>query len=321
MLSIIITHYRTPNVLKLSLEYFQRACAQLEPGENSEIIVADSGTESSTRDMMAGFCSSLVIGEEHLERSEVTRGELNRTKSKGNSILYLPEEKNVGYAKAVNRGISIARGNFIFVANADLIASDATIFKTLLAYMRENPDVGIVAPRLLNFNGTVQHSAFRYYTLATIIARRTFLGKTSWGKKLLKDFALEDIMAHIAKPIPVDWLMGSALLIRKSALDKVGLLDETFFMYMEDVDWCRRFWDNGYKVIYNPEASAHHYHFQASKKTGGLLDLLLNPYTRMHARSAFVYFKKYGLSAPNHRPPVDEADARLVREIASNETR
>lgn len=287
MLSIIITHYRTPEILKLALGYFQRACSQLE--EQSEIIVTDSGTQSNTRDAMAGFPS----------------------------VIYLPEEKNIGYAKSVNRGIRIARGDFIFVANADLVASDPLMLKTLIAYTRGHPDVGIVGPQLLNFNGTVQPSAFRYYTPATIIARRTFLGKLPWGKRLLKNFALGNITANLNKPIPVDWLMGSALLVRKSALEKVGLLDEGFFMYMEDVDWCRRFWEHGCKVIYNPEVSAHHYHFQASKKTGGLLDLLLNPYTRMHARSAFIYFKKYGLSAPNHCPPVGNETAGELAEAAA----
>lgn len=284
MLSIIITHYRTPAILKLSLEYFQRACAQLSSEKSWEIIVTDSSTESNTRDMMAGFPS----------------------------VIYLQEEKNIGYAKAVNRGIRIAKGDFIFVANADLITSDPSIFKTLLEYMREHQSVGMAGPRLLNFNGTIQNSAFRYYTLATIIARRTFLGKTSWGKRLLKNFALEDVIKNLDRPITVDWLMGSAILVRKSAIDKVGLLDETFFMYMEDVDWCRRFWNHGYKVTYNPGTSAYHYHFQASKKTGGLLDLLLNPYTRMHARSAFVYFRKYGFSAPNHCPPVGETSEKLA---------
>ena len=106
---------------------------------------------------------------------------------------------------------------------------------------------------------------------------------------------MEDVFAkrEITSPIPVDWLMGSAFMARKSVINKIGGLDENFFMYFEDVDWARRFWENGYKVIYFPAAEMYHYHFQSSKKKGGLADLLFNKYTRIHLASAWKYFKKY----------------------------
>ena len=103
-----------------------------------------------------------------------------------------------------------------------------------------------------------------------------------------------------SEPTPVDWVMGSALMMKKSTVDRVGMLDEAFFMYMEDVDWCRRMWEAGYKVMYYPDASAYHYHFQASKKRGNIVDALLNKYTRIHIKSAYIYFRKHGLKTPRY---------------------
>ena len=82
-------------------------------------------------------------------------------------------------------------------------------------------------------------------------------------------------------------------MIRKKALEKVGLLDEEFFMYFEDADWCRRFWHNGYKVVYLPKAKMAHYYHRSSKKWGAFLDVFLNKYARTHIISALKYFWKY----------------------------
>lgn len=270
-LSLIITHYRTPEMLKLALGYFEKALESF--GEESEIIVSDSGTLNDTRDLMAAFPRH----------------------------AYLPETKNVGYAKTVNRGLARAQGEFVCIANADIVASDANVFRLLIDYMRSRPQVGILGPRLMNFNGTVQQSAFRFYTPLTLLARRTFFRETPAGKRLLARFYMDDVPQKQTGPTPVDWLMGSMLLARKSAITQVGPLDERFFMYMEDVDWCRRFWEKKWQVIYYPAATMHHYHFQASKKKGGgIIDLLTNPYTRTHLKSAVIFFRKYGLRVPRY---------------------
>ncbi len=209
--------------------------------------------------------------------------------------IFISFEKNVGFGKLVNAAIEKAKGEYLFIINADILAEEEGVMKKILDYVEKNNDVGMVGPKLLNVNDTVQQSCFRFYTPSTVLCRRTFLGKISLGKKVLNNFLMKDIFTkqEITSPIPVDWLMGSAFMIRKSAIEKVGGLDERFFMYFEDVDWARRFWENGYKVIYFPAAKMYHYHFQSSKKKGGLLDLFYNKYTRIHLTSAWKYFKKY----------------------------
>ena len=102
------------------------------------------------------------------------------------------------------------------------------------------------------------------------------------------------------EPAPVDWLMGSTLLVRKAAYEDVGPMNEEYFMYMEDVDWCRSFWKKEWKVVYYPETFFYHYHFRASKGSNPVVDLFTNKYARIHLLSAIKYFRKYGLKVPKY---------------------
>jgi len=264
--SIIVNHYRTPEILKICLRSIKKNLKDADFGW--EIIVTDSATIEKTEEMMEEEFSDIV---------------------------FIPARENIGFGKSINIAIEKARGEYFFIANADIIINEEKAIEKILDYIEKNEDVGMVGPRLLNVNDTVQQSCFRFYTPLTVICRRTFLGKTFWGKKVLDNFLMADVFEgeKITEPIPVDWLMGSAMMVRKSDLKKVGVFDEKFFMYFEDVDWARRFWENGLKVVYFPEAKMYHYHFQSSKKKS-LFDSLFNKYARIHIKSALKYFVKYG---------------------------
>ncbi len=264
-LSIIVNHYRTPEVLKICLKSIKE---NLSGADFSwEIIVTDGATIEKTKEMM----------EENFP-----------------DIIFISFEKNVGFGKLVNSAIKKAKGEYFFIINADILAEEKKTIEKMLSYIEKNNDIGMLGPKLLNVNNTIQQSCFRFYTPLTVICRRTALGKTFFGKKILSYFLMEDIFnkKNITEPIPVDWLMGSAMLVRKSDLEKVGVFDENFFMYFEDVDWARRFWENGLKVVYFPKSVMYHYHFQSSKKKS-LFDSLLSKYARIHIKSALKYFIKY----------------------------
>lgn len=215
---------------------------------------------------------------------------------------------NVGYAKLVNAGIRMSRGDFILILNADIIVTKNSI-EVLLDLMKKNPTIGLAGPRLLQFNGKPQNSCFKFYNPFTVLCRRTFLRKLPLGKKAIDEFLMKKEIACFEKKIAnaansvtetprymkTDWLMGSALMARREAIDKIGLVDEGYFMYFEDVDWSKRFWNGGYKVVYCPESRMYHYHQKTSLKKGGFFDILTNKYTRIHIKSAFRYFKKFGL--------------------------
>jgi GT2 family glycosyltransferase len=165
--------------------------------------------------------------------------------------------------------------------------------------MKENISVGMLGPKLLNFNGTLQDSCFRFYRPITIIYRRTFLGHFAFAKRHLDSFLMKDYNHMDIKE--VDWLMGSAMMISRKALNDVGLMDSRYFMYFEDVDWCRRFWENGFKVVYYPIVSMHHYHGKGSAKGGVVNSLLSSRLTWIHILSGIKYFKKFmGKPLPVH---------------------
>lgn len=266
-LSIVITSYRNPELLKLCLDSVKKYGVFSE----REIIVADSASEEDTEIMMR---------EEYPD------------------VKFFPFKKNAGFQALLEKGIKACQGEYLLLINGDIIVSKGAIEK-LISYLRENPDTGIVGPRLLNFNETLQYSCFRFYKPLTIIYRRTFLGRFRFAQSHLNWFLMKDYDHE--KPKEVDWLMGSALLISKKAIEKVGLMDTRFFMYMEDVDWCRRFWENGFKVVYYPFAKMYHYHGKGSAKGGLFRSLFFNQLTRVHILSAVKYFWKYrGKPLPKH---------------------
>lgn len=264
-LSVIVNHYRTPEILKICLKSIKENLS--DAGFDWEIIVTDSATIEKTKEML----------EENFPE-----------------VVFIPAKENIGFGRSINIAVKKARGDYFFIVNADIIINEEKAVEKLLDFIEKNSDVGMVGPKLLNVNDTVQQSCFRFYTPLTVICRRTFLGRTFLEKKVLNNFLMSDIFGkkEITKPIPVDWLMGSAMMVRKSDLEKVGLFDEKFFMYFEDVDWSRRFWENGLKVIYFPQSVMYHYHFQSSKKKS-LFDSLLTKYARIHIKSALKYFIKY----------------------------
>ncbi|MCK5413021.1 MAG: glycosyltransferase family 2 protein [Candidatus Pacebacteria bacterium] len=264
-LSVIVNHYRTPEVLKMCLKSIKENL--FDAGFDWEIIVTDSATIEKTEEMI----------DENF--SEVT---------------FITSKENIGFGKSINIAIKKAQGEYFFIVNADILIEQEKAIEKMLKYIEKNKDIGMVGPKLLNVNNTIQQSCFRFYTPLTVVCRRTSLGRTSLGRKIVDSFLMKDIFerGEVSEPIPVDWLMGSAMMVRKSDLEKVGVFDENFFMYFEDVDWARRFWENNLKVIYFPESIMYHYHFQSSKKKS-LFDSLLSKYARIHIKSALKYFIKY----------------------------
>lgn len=259
MLSIIITHHNTPELLDLCLNSIKRTVKNIK----KEIIVVDSEAKEKTEGL---------IREKYPE------------------VKFIPFKKNLGYSKIVNAGLKQARGDYILILNADIIVLERSVSE-MLKYIKNHPKVGIVGPQLVDFTGNVQVSCFSFPSLGAILARRTFWGRTKKGKKLLDKFIMKD--SDIRIPRKVNWLQGSAMIIRKKAIEKVGLWDERFFAYFEDTDFCHRFWQKGYSVIYLPTAKMVHYYHRMSKKRGVFLDIFFNKYTRIHIISALKYFWKY----------------------------
>ncbi len=262
-LSIIITNYKNPDLLRLCINAIRKNVNNIE----YEIIVADSDTEEVTEMMM---------------REEFPE------------IKFFPFFENViytvGLQTLIKTGIESSTGEYLLILNGDIMVESGSVEK-MLDYLKKDISIGILSPKLLNFNGTYQDSCFRFYKPITVLYRRTFLGKMPFAKKHLDWFLMRDYDRE--KPSNADWIMGSVMMIPKKAIQKVGPMDSRFLMYMEDVDWCRRFWENGYRVVYYPMAQMLHYHGKGSGKNGFFYSIFFNKLTWIHISSAIKYFIKY----------------------------
>lgn len=262
-LSIIIPHYRTPDILRDCLDALEKEIKSID----YEIIISDGESDEK---IPKGFKKDFP------------------------EVLFVEHKKNVGFARLVNAGIEKSQGDFIFVINADIIVKNEKDILEMVEYLEKNKDAGLMAPRLFNIDGSVQQTYFRNYTPLIILARRTLLGKTSFGKKLLDKFNYKDI--KIDGPFEPEWVLGAAFLMERGRFNKIGgKLDERFFMYFEDVDLCRRFKSVGLKVIYYPFTNFIHYHARTSDKGRGIFDIFTNKFTRIHIASYLKYLMKWGI--------------------------
>lgn len=270
LVSIIVVSYKNAPVLELCVNSILKEARELRKTHDlkMEVLIIDSEASEKTRDIAKKFSQ------------------------KKKPVRYFPFEENTGFSKAVNKGVVESRGDFLLILNYDIILTEGSLVK-MIEVIKKDKKIGILGPRLLNFDGSPQSSAFHFYTPLLILYRRTPLGRTPWGRRKLNDFIIK-FDKDQEKPVKIDgWLMGSALLIRRENLEKVGMMDERYFMYFEDVDWCRRFKEKGLKVIYYPGASLFHYHGKGSA-TRHLWDILFNKMTIIHIKSAFKYFWKFG---------------------------
>jgi GT2 family glycosyltransferase len=206
---------------------------------------------------------------------------------------------NLGYAKAVNRGIAATRGALVLVLNPDCMWHPGAIH-ALATWMQAHPRTGIAVPRILNSDGSLEFSVRAYPDSFTFLFNRYSLLTRLWpGNPWSRRYLLLD-WDH-ASPRSVDWASGAAMLARRTAIDAIGPMDEAFFMFNEDVDWCRRMNQGGWSVDYVPAATVVH-HIGASK--GGTSNQVI---LERH-RGMVYYFRKH-----HPRPaPVDWLAATLI---------
>jgi N-acetylglucosaminyl-diphospho-decaprenol L-rhamnosyltransferase len=273
LLSIIIVNYNTAPLTKILVESL---LAQME-ADGTRLRLSNCPIK---RDAQAEI---IVVDNDSKDDSTL----LLRSDFPEISVISLPV--NIGFAGGVNAGIRAAKGNYYLILNPDMVALPGSL-NQLVKFMEDNASVGVAGGQLVAPNGDLQTSCFRFYRPMTIVYRRTPLGRTRRGQRELARFVLEDY--DRTSPRAVDWLQGSCLMLRARAVQQVGMMDERFFMYFEDVDWCRRFWDAGWQVMFVPTARFSHFH-QRSSDRGLILGVLTNWATREHITSAVKYFWKY----------------------------
>ncbi len=191
---------------------------------------------------------------------------------------------NSGFTRANNQGIKASRGRMIALLNNDTLCHPRA-FAVLARELDSNPDAGIVAPKLLNSDGSRQYS-FRSFPgfQQALFNRESLLTRYFPNNPYSSNYLRNDDPGDDAQD--VDWASGACLVIRRELIDRIGGLDEAFFMYSEDVDYCLRAWRAGYRVLYRPGAVVTHLGGQTSARTP------FRPIYERH-RSMYRFYKKH----------------------------
>ncbi len=231
-LSIIIISYNVCELLDQCLASVQAT----QEGLSLEIIVVDNKSQDQTL---------TVIPQKYPE------------------IRYIFNEENLGFAKANNQALAIARGEYVLLLNPDTIVLSGAL-KTMIERLDALSDCAVVGAKLLNPDRSLQPSCRSFPNLINTIVY-SFLGYRWLPQLSNPPSKLLEIWSH-DREMRVDYLIGAAFMIKGTVLDKIGYLDENFFFYGEEKDWCYRATLAGYKIYFCPNALVIHFGGQSSQQ-------------------------------------------------------
>jgi N-acetylglucosaminyl-diphospho-decaprenol L-rhamnosyltransferase len=197
-------------------------------------------------------------------------------------------ERNRGYAAAVNQAFAAAPGPDVLLVNPDVSVTEAGAVEEMRVFLAARPKAAVVAPRLLEADGSVQSSARVFPTVPAMAGHATWVRHLGVGRAAARRY-LEPPPG--GEPSRIDWAIGAALLIRRAAFDEVGGWDERFFLYLEDTDFCMRCARAGWETWYLPSVSMRHTHPRESDPSQG--SVLRSPARRHHVASAIRFFGRY----------------------------
>jgi len=235
-------------------------------------------------------CLDSIINQKTKYRHEIVvvdnasiDGSLEVLRFKYPGVKVIQNSDNLGFAKANNIGIAKSSGKYVCFINSDVEVLENCI-ENMYIFMEENKDVGISGPKILGKDRIVQRSCMGFPTLWNLFSRSMALDlifpKTRlFGSHMMTYWTHDSIRE-------VDVINGCFWMVRREAIIQIGPLDETFFIYGEDIDWCRRFHESGWRVIFYPLAEAIHYGGGSSKNAP------LRFYIEMQ-KANFLYWKKY----------------------------
>ena len=189
------------------------------------------------------------------------------------AVKLIANKENIGFGRACNQVIPMATAPYVLLLNPDTLVVDRAISK-LVDFMDSQPDCASAGPMVLNPDGSLQLACRRAFpSPAAAFYRLTYLSKLFPNNPRFAKYNMT--FADPREQLDVDALSGSCMMVRKSFIDKVGLLDEDIFMFGEDIDWCWRFKQAGGRVVYFPDAVVYHYHGASSRlrRVGATINL------------------------------------------------
>lgn len=271
-LSIIVVNYNTKDLTKQTIDSVVNTTRNI----SYEIILIDNASTDGSKEFFSELYSNEISEINHRDiecRNEYKNHEYKsdnhikpriELRESYKEVKYIYNEENLGFAKANNQAMKIARGRYVLLLNSDTIVKEDCIEKSI-QHMDKNKKIGALGPKILLSNGELDHackrgfptpSASLYYMLGL---DKKHPNDPKYGQYQMTHLSNDEINE-------VDALTGAFMMVRKEVIDKIGTFDERFFMYGEDLDWCYRIKENGWKIIYYPEALIIHLKGQSSKK-------------------------------------------------------
>ena len=169
----------------------------------------------------------------------------------------IENDGNIGFGAAINKGLAQSNTAYVMLLNPDTVLCEGFIDKAL-EYLSSHPDIGILGPKITNSDGSLQDSARAFPNVLTgLFGRTSFLSRIFPYNRFSKINLIT--RQYSAKTVlEPDWVSGACMVVRREAILQTGLMDQRFFMYWEDADWCRRMKKNGWRVVYYPEITVIH---------------------------------------------------------------
>jgi len=245
-LSIIIVNWNTKDLLLQCLESVYQTIKRVE----MEVFVVDNGSMD---------------------------GSIAAAKGRFPEVKFIQNEINLGFARANNQALSLAKGRYLLLLNPDTQVKKGAI-ERLISFMDTHPEAGGAGAQLLNSDGSRQNSIANFPSLATELLNKSllrwFFPSVFPGKE-----------RNYPEPIEVDSVIGACMVVKRDAIEPVGLLDEGYFLFLEETDWCYRMRRTGWKIYHVPQAEI--YHFQ-----GKGVEMEKKKARVEYYRSLYRFFKK-----------------------------
>ncbi|MBI5302064.1 MAG: glycosyltransferase family 2 protein [Chloroflexi bacterium] len=257
--SILIVSWNVRELLRRCLQSVASQQSSLSTDDRrlaTEIIVVDNASRDDTVAML---------------RDEFPR------------VRVIANTENLGFTRANNQALALAQGRYLFLLNPDTELRPGAL-QTLYEYAEQNPRVGIIGPQLFYGDGAVQSSRRRFPTLATAFLESTLLQQWFPRNRVLARYYMLDTRDDATQQ--VDWINGAAMFVRRQVYEQIGGLDEAFFMYSEELDWCYRAKKAVWQIVYLPTAQIAHYEGKSSEQAVAARDIHFNT-------SKIRYWRKY----------------------------
>lgn len=259
-LSIVFVNWNTRDLL---LDALASVLQDLPPGGYEVIVVDNASRDGSARAVR-----------EHYPQ-----------------VKLIENERNEGYAAGNNQGFQVSRGEYVLLLNPDVVLPEGALSRAV-SIMDQEPDIGILAARLVYPDGRVQHSVRGFPTPLSVLCEVTGLARLFPKNRTIAAYRMP--WFDYSQRSDVEQPMGTFLMTRRSVWDTIGLFDEQFPIFFNEVDWCRRARDAGFRIVYDPSVTVVHY--------GGASTKLVAPAMAWESRRGLLrYLRKY-YGGWTHRP-------------------